>query len=430
MNSRVLKGVALLLALMIAVGAGAAIGGGIVYAATKVASRTAHVAAAADVDPESGIVVVTVDPDGPAAEAGVVRGDILQAIDGQAVDDMGDLLDYLKDREPNDEVELTILHGDEQRVLTATPGERNGRAYLGLASCRGPADGQRMEHRIMGSGAVPESARAVPESARAVPESARAVVIEVVSDSPAEQAGLRVGDTITAVDGQEVDAENDLADLIGTHEPGDTVTLEVTRPGEESREVAVELGEHPDEEGKAYLGIRYSSFPHMERLEKQFPFRMPPSDKQPFRIPPGTGVERGTVIWHVVKSSPAEAAGLRKGDVITAVDGEPLESPRALADAIAEHEPGDTVTLTVVRPDGTEQREVQVELGENPEHEGSAYLGVMTGGFLQKGPFEGGEFPPEIKRPDQFFNKFKKWLDRLPFDRNDLDNHNLGGLNL
>jgi S1-C subfamily serine protease len=52
-----------------------------------------------------------------------------------------------------------------------------------------------------------------------------ATVAGVVSGSPAAQAGLKAGDVITAVDGDTVSSASDLSDLIGTHHPGDKVTI-------------------------------------------------------------------------------------------------------------------------------------------------------------------------------------------------------------
>jgi hypothetical protein len=92
-----------------------------------------------------------------------------------------------------------------------------------------------------------------------------------------------------------------------------------------------------------------------------------------------------------VAESPAEEAGLQEGDLITAVDGEPVEESQDLVDAIAAHEPGDRVMLTVYRlGDGTgdsigdsigEESQVEVTLAEHPDEEGKAYLGVFPGGF-------------------------------------------------
>ena len=66
-----------------------------------------------------------------------------------------------------------------------------------------------------------------------------------------------------------------------------------------------------------------------------------------------TGDLRGAVVLDVTVGSAAGAAGLRAGDVITAIDGDTVETPENVGDAIAARDPGDTIRLAVVR-DGVE----------------------------------------------------------------------------
>jgi S1-C subfamily serine protease len=346
------------------------------------------VAKAQGIDPESGIVIASVVPESPAARAGVVRGDILLEMGHETLERPADLERHLDELEPGDEVELKVLHGDDLRTLTATLGDRHGRPYLGLVPCDG----------------LPKEI----EVALARPP----VIVEVMPDGPAEQAGLQEGDIIIAVDGQAVGLEKDLADLIAEYKPGDTVTLEIERPGEgpRAREVTVELGQHPEKEGVAYLGVRYSSFPRFEGLRElplgeldEFEF-----DVSPFVLPHGE-IEQGLIIWRVSEDSPASAAGLKGGDVITAIDGESVASPKALTEAIAEREPGEKITLTVVRFDGEGEREIEVTLGEHPDKEGEAYLGVWVGSLFQMEHFEGDEEPHRFKFFERPFD-----LDELP----------------
>lgn len=83
-----------------------------------------------------------------------------------------------------------------------------------------------------------------------------ALIAEVIAGTPAEEAGLRVGDVVTAVDRTPVDRNHELSDILAEYEPGDRVTLTFWRAGQ-SQTVRLILGEHPDIAGAPYLGIRY-----------------------------------------------------------------------------------------------------------------------------------------------------------------------------
>ena len=78
----------------------------------------------------------------------------------------------------------------------------------------------------------------------------------------------------------------------------------------------------------------------------------------------GITTDNGFVVGKVAPSSPAASAGLQPGDVITAVDGQPLDSESALAENLNQHKPGDSITLTVIR--GGQQQNIQVTLGAAP----------------------------------------------------------------
>jgi S1-C subfamily serine protease len=401
MNKRVLKILGLLAALALVFVVGAAAGGSIVFAASKAFNPdTEQLVLPAQADPEPGIVIASVAPDSPAAEAGVERGDILLEMDGEAINSPLELSRYLFDLEPGDEVELQVLHGDEERTLTATLGDRDGRPYLGVIPCASrSAELTRMTLRMAGPGAR---------------------IIEVIPDSPAEDAGLEVGDLIISIDGQALDGERSLADLIADYAPDDSVTLEVQSPGEEPREVSVQLGEYPKEAGAAYLGVKFLPTPHIGTVEgRRLPFdapdfEMPPFDGEFFFVRPEGDFEGGAIVGRVAEDSPAEAAGLQRGDVITAIDEQPVDHPESVVDAVADHQPGDVMTLTVYRPKDDETIEIEVTLAEHPEQEDKAYLGVFVGGVFITQELE-GEQGPLIPR-----GRGRRFEFRLPFDPDEL----------
>jgi serine protease Do len=86
-----------------------------------------------------------------------------------------------------------------------------------------------------------------------------------------------------------------------------------------------------------------------------------PEDAARFGLP----VDSGALVEQVVPRSPASEAGVRKGDIITALGGVRVMSYGDLLGALRDHEPGDNVTLTVFR-NGDEMK-LGVTLGEKSQ---------------------------------------------------------------
>jgi serine protease Do len=214
------------------------------------------------------------------------------------------------------------------------------------------------------------------------------LVIDVVPDSPADRAGLRGSDRQVEIDGQQVrvggdvvvaiDAEpvRDFDDLIAylarATQVGQDVTLTVLRDGQEET-LQVTLAARPKSEtgqeraerdvaGDAWLGIRGQT--------------ITPQVAQAMDLPED---QTGVLVEQVEVDSPADEAGLRGsykpaivegerllvgGDVIIALDDEPVAHLEDLQTLISQAEPGQEVTVTLLR-DG-EELMVPVTLTERP----------------------------------------------------------------
>ncbi|HEM61877.1 MAG TPA: PDZ domain-containing protein [Chloroflexi bacterium] len=102
------------------------------------------------------------------------------------------------------------------------------------------------------------------------------VVTRVVSDSPAEEAGLEPQDVIIAVDGKGLEAGHDLSQIVLAHEPGDDLVLAIVRANHhlDLLHIEVTLGRHTGVRGGevAYLGIFYRD------LQPGLRFVPPPGD--------------------------------------------------------------------------------------------------------------------------------------------------------
>lgn len=213
-----------------------------------------------------GVIVTQVDPDGPAAAAGIERGDLILGIDGQALASARDLVQALADAEGS-EVTLSIRHGDETRDQVVAIERIWGRPRIGLAVTGGAgASVDLLPRRGLRMPMAPER-RGL--QFRIESDKPGMVVVEVVDESAAANAGLEPGDWITAVGGQTLDgAPGQLVEIIGGHEPGAEVSIDYQRGGEEMTAM-VTLGADP-ESGAALLGIRYQAFPALEDMRRMF----------------------------------------------------------------------------------------------------------------------------------------------------------------
>ncbi|MFN8594967.1 MAG: PDZ domain-containing protein [Anaerolineae bacterium] len=209
-----------------------------------------------------------------------------------------------------------------------------------------------------------------------------ALIRSVVEGSPAATAGLKAGEVITAVDGQTVDAQNDLRSRVANSKPNDEITLTIVKGTAngptDSHDVKVKLGERP--------ATQDFNFQLPDGSQVPMPFGNGQDQTAPAANGPYLGVEfesitadvaaregitgtTGALIRVVVAGSPAAKAGLKKGDVITAVNGTAVDDQHTLRDAVQQFKVGDEITLTVVKGTAngpTDSREVKVTLGQRP----------------------------------------------------------------
>ena len=85
-------------------------------------------------------------------------------------------------------------------------------------------------------------------------------------------------------------------------------------------------------------------------------------------VQPNTQYEgSGAQVGRVEPGSPAAGAGIKDGDVITAVNGNKIAGPGELLSAIRANQPGQDITLTITTPNGGASRDVTVKLGSRTE---------------------------------------------------------------
>ena len=340
------------------------------------------------IKPEPGVLIVAVAEETPASEAGLARGDILLAIDGDMVNTAAELQHVILMHDPGDTLELTVKRGDEELTLTVTLADRDGYPLLGVAPDVPRLHGMTAQRgrfpAMRGHGRLPSIERFRGMQRFHVSAGDGAMVMEVLEEGPAATAGLMAGDLITSVGETEITGMSDLADAAAAYSPGDVVALTVNRDGE-IIELSVTLGAHPDDETKAFIGLRIvpaerfhidSNRADLDRRQRQgnrFGFAMPFGGRFGNRFS-FMDLPDGALVMDLQDQGPASLAELQQGDAITAFGDTEISNFEDLVEALAMHSPGDEVEITVTR-DG-ESIATTVTLGAHADDEDKAFLGV------------------------------------------------------
>jgi serine protease Do len=153
-----------------------------------------------------------------------------------------------------------------------------------------------------------------------------AVVTQVEDGSPASKAGLKVGDVIVKLDGQMVSDAGELQIAVGQKQPGTRIELEVLRDGK-NVSVPITL----EEMGSRDAGTKEASNGNKPRWGIGLA-DMTPDVRQQIQA---SGDVHGAVVEQVQPGSPADNAGLQRGDVIVEVNRKPVQNADDVQKALA-----------------------------------------------------------------------------------------------
>jgi serine protease Do len=173
-----------------------------------------------------------------------------------------------------------------------------------------------------------------------------ALIASVVKGSPAEKAGLQVGDVIQSVDGQPIVSSGDLPAIIGLDSPGDTLKLGIWRKDAplavtarlgNAEGNATQVASNGNTAGQGKIGLTLRPLQSDEKQQ--------------------AGVDHGLLIEDA--NGPAAMAGVQSGDVLLAINGTPVRSVDQARSAMAKS--GKSIALLIQR--GDDKIFVPVQLG-------------------------------------------------------------------
>jgi serine protease Do len=198
-------------------------------------------------------------------------------------------------------------------------------------------------------------------------ETAGATILNVTKPSPAEKAGLKAGDIITKLNDEKIESPEALYESVHQYKPGDKVKITYTREGKEKTVSAV-LEKSKNDLGEMNFNYKYRvppipSMPEMGELPEM------PGMESPLwgPMPPKIGIKaqdpedgKGVNVLDVTEGSPADKAGIKKGDLITRFDGSDVNSANQLIQKLRSDREKASVKVEITRNGKQQDLEIKI----------------------------------------------------------------------
>ena len=215
------------------------------------------------------------------------------------------------------------------------------------------------EHRVSrGSIGIMFNSVENPAITRVYGNGSGVTISDVVAGTPADQAGLKVGDTITTIDGKKVTKGSALVDDIASRKPGAKIEIGFIRNGK-PMQTTVTVADR----AKLFASrLNEDENDNDENTPKQSKFgltvrKLTPEMAERLDMPAGKGV----IVEDVKPGSFADDVNLNRGDVILEINKQPVNSEQDLARIEASLKSGQDVVF-LVRPRGATQQDGTVFL--------------------------------------------------------------------
>jgi serine protease Do len=168
-----------------------------------------------------------------------------------------------------------------------------------------------------------------------------ALVARVLPDSPAQKAGVQVGDVVVEFDGKEVESSGALPPMVGVSKVGSKVPVKVIRNGKPMT-LSVTISELPEEEElDLAAGGEEGGGTTIKRLAIAVS-ELTPEQTQELEV-------KGGVVVEAIESGPASRAGVRRGDIILRLNNVEIASMEQFKKLVADLPEGKAIPVLVQR---------------------------------------------------------------------------------
>lgn len=172
-----------------------------------------------------------------------------------------------------------------------------------------------------------------------------ALISQVLPDSPAEKAGLKVGDVIVEFNGRNIPTSSALPPMVGVTPIDKPVKVKVLREGK-YKNLRVMIGELPSEESLAEAATGDVAGGAVEGRLKLKAMDLSNQQRKEW------GIAKNGVLVSKIEEGPAFSAGIREGDVIMMINNESVKDIKHFRELVEDLPAGKPVAVLVQRQDG------------------------------------------------------------------------------
>jgi len=276
----------------------------------------------------------------PATESGVLAGDVILTLDGVPVRSQSELVRERDKHQQGEAFSLKILRDGREMTINT---RFKACSQEELEASREERETMEIhleemeEHLAEMRVRIREHMPAMEMTERPIlgvyeeesTNSPGMVIKSVIRGKGAEAAGLQEGDVVIRVDGKSIAGSENLRGVLNGRKPGDRVSVVFLRDG---KNMPTEI----------VLSADRTFFSHKV-------------ERDPCKVfigvyTTGNAVEgRGARVTGVIENTPAKESGIQPGDVILALNGQPVNDHQDLLRERNKNEPGDAFRLTVLR---------------------------------------------------------------------------------
>jgi len=182
----------------------------------QIQSITNEISKALELESKNGALIVSIIPDSPAADSGLMEEDVVIKVDNKKIESDRDLVRVISSKHPGDYTTFTVIRGDEKLRISVVLGERPTQEDLMSMNSKSVSFdilGLKVSELNSGKGVK---------------------IVSVESGSVAQQNGLRKDDIILKVGRSAITSKDEYHTIIDAKEKGDVVMLRIERSGKQS----------------------------------------------------------------------------------------------------------------------------------------------------------------------------------------------------